>query len=328
MKVSVLMPVYNTERYLALAIDSIISQTFTDWELIIVNDGSTDKSEEIVLSYTDTRIRYIRNAENKGIIYTRNMMIEMALGTYIAFLDSDDISDASRLEYQVKFLDNHPEYALCGTWGVMIDDNGQQIGKINMPSSDEEIRCSLLFVNTFIQSSIMIRREVLISHPYDKAYPVAEDYELWCRLSHLYKLKNIPIQLTQYRWHGNNISKSKKELMASLVNSIYKKELSYLGINVTEHQIELHAAIKDKEVVKIPANLYFEELRTWLKQIAQEGSKNKIYNKNTLRATIVFRWIFACKEWKMWKKCIPFPIRLNMKEYRILLKMLSQRIIK
>ena len=222
-KVSVLMPVYNAEKYLSFAIESIITQTYTDWELVLINDGSTDKSEKIALSYADDRIRYYKNEENKGLIYTRNRMIELAKGEYLAFLDSDDLSLPLRLSKQVAFLDNNPAYALCGTWSKMIDGENREIKKINISVSDDEIKCSLLFANAFVQSSIMIRRQVLAANPYDKNYPLAEDYELWSRLSHSYKLKNIPEHLTLYRWHGNNISKERKEHLNHLVNNILKR---------------------------------------------------------------------------------------------------------
>ncbi|MBK5720417.1 glycosyltransferase [Dysgonomonas sp. Marseille-P4677] len=326
MKVSVLMPVYNAEAYLAQAIDSIISQTFTEWELILVNDGSTDKSEEIILSYSDSRIRYSKNSENKGIIYTRNLMIEMSLGEYIAFLDSDDISLPTRLEQQITFLDNNPDYALCGTWSIMSDKDGRKIRKINMPSSNEDIKCSLLFINTFVQSSIMIRKEILIQHSYNKNFPVAEDYELWCRLSRLYKLKNLPIHLTQYRWHGDNISQSKKTLMDNLVKDIYRRELNYIGINPTNEELLLHAAIKDKTIVDISTEEYLKALKLWLIKLANHADENKAYNRDIFISTLVFRWIFACKEWQTPIKALSLPISLNIKQYRILFKMLRQRI--
>lgn len=326
MKVSVLMPVYNAEAYLAEAIDSIISQSFTDWELILVNDGSTDRSEEIILSYKDPRIRYSQNTENRGIIYTRNLMIEMAQGEYIAFLDSDDISHPDRLIKQVSFLDSNLDYALCGTWGIMIDKNGSRIRKINMPSSNEEIKSSLLFINTFVQSSIMVRKDILIKHSYDKNYPVAEDYELWCRLSKLYKLNNLPILLTKYRWHGDNISQSKKEQMDSLVKEIYKRELNYIGIEATNEELAIHAAIKDRTILDISAITYLADLKVWFNKLVSYAIDSKSYNRDIIVATIAFRWIFACKEWLVPAKALSLPISLNIKQYRILFKMLRQRI--
>lgn len=320
------MPVYNAEKYLSLAIDSIINQSFTDWELILVNDGSTDNSEQIALAYTDQRIKYLKNEGNKGLIYTRNLMIEQASGEYIAFLDSDDISMPERLTQQVLFLDKNTDYGLCGTWCTMIDEMGKKMKRINMSVSSDEIKCSLLFTNTFVQSSIMIRRDILIRNPYDKEYPLAEDYELWCRLSQLYKMQNLPQHLTLYRWHSSNISKSKKEQLDSLVDKISKRELRNIGIDASDYELSIHSSIRDKNIVNLPHNVYLKELRLWLHKVAEYGIRSEEYNKDTFLATIAFRWIFACKEQKLYLKALSLPVGLSLKGYLILSNMLRKRI--
>lgn len=323
------MPVYNAGQYLAQAIDSILNQTFRDWELILINDGSTDNSEEIILryeQYEDSRIYYYKNPENKGLIYTRNLLIEKADGKYIAFLDSDDFSMPGRLKAQTAFLDNNPGYALCGTWATMVDGENKFLRKINMPQDDESIRCSLLFISTFVQSGIMIRREVLEQNPYDSNFPLAEDYELWCRLSRLYKLKNIPEHLTRYRWHGDNISQSRKKHLDDLVKNIYRRELSLIGIDATEEELTLHSSIRDKSIAPLPVETLLRELKTWLRKLAAAALDSKRYDKNTLLATIAFRWIFACKERKKYGKILSFPVKMNAGAYKILFKMLYERI--
>lgn len=320
------MPVYNAEKYLSLAIDSIINQLFADWELILVNDGSTDSSEQIALTYTDHRIKYSKNEENKGLIYTRNLMIEQASGEYIAFLDSDDISMPERLTQQVLFLDKNADYGLCGTWCTMIDETGKKMKQINMSVSSDEIKCNLLFANTFVQSSIMIRRDILIRNPYDKEYPLAEDYELWCRLSQLYKMQNLPQHLTLYRWHSCNISKSKKEQLDSLVDKISKRELKNINIDASDYELSIHSSIRDKNIVNLPHNVYLKELRLWLHKVAEYGIQSEKYNKDTLLATIAFRWIFACKERKLYLKALSLPVGLTLQGYLILSNMLRKRI--
>lgn len=321
------MPVYNAGKYISEAINSILAQTYNDWELIIVNDGSSDNSEEIILSYAaDPRIKYSTNAHNKGLIYTRNRMIEMAEGEYIAFLDSDDISMPDRLRLQVDFLDNNKDYALCGTWGETINANNEVINKIHLPVRDEDIKSSLLFISTFIQSSIMICKQILIENPYDIRYPLAEDYELWCRLSKKYKLKNIPEHLTKYRWHESNISKSKKEHLDSLVKEIYKRELSYMGVEATDEELHIHSAIRDKTIQNISDKDYFRQLGYWLRKIAKAASSSPDYNHNTLVATIAFRWIFACISRKKYFKAASIPVSLNIKSVCSLIRMLRERL--
>lgn len=324
-KVSILMPVYNTQQYLAEAIDSVIRQTYYDWELIIINDGSTDDSENIILSYKDCRIKYYKNPENKGLIYTRNKMIEYASGIYLAFLDSDDAAYPERLEHQVKFLDRNIDYGLCGTWSEMIDEQGKKIKNLKLSDQNDEIRCTLLFSSTFIQSSIMIRKELLIKYPYDEKYPLAEDYDLWCRLSRVCKLSNIPICLTKYRWHSSNISKSKKEELDKLVENIYKKELQIIGVDVSDDELNIHSAIRDKRILAIPNDQFFPQLEVWLQKLNKAALSSKYYNHNTLIATICFRWIFACKERGAYEKIFQFPIFLNFKGIIKLGRMLAKR---
>ncbi|MFT3992672.1 MAG: glycosyltransferase family 2 protein [Dysgonomonas sp.] len=324
-KVSVLMPVYNAQKYLAEAIDSIIAQTYSDWELIIINDGSTDDSENIILSYKDSRIKYSKNTQNRGLIYTRNKMIELASGEYLAFLDSDDIAYPERLKHQIDFLDKNPDYGLCGTWSEMINEQGSKIKKLQLSDQNDEIQCTLLFSSTFVQSSIMIRKQLLIEHPYDEKYPLAEDFDLWCRLSRVCKLSNIPICLTKYRWHSSNISKSKKERLDELVKNIYKKELQIIGLDANDNELNIHSAIRDRSILPIPNNQFFPQLKTWLQKLSTSALSSNHYDRDTLMATICFRWIFACKERGAYLKILQLPIDLNNKGVIKLGKMLAKR---
>ena len=278
--------------------------------MIIINDGSSDNTEKIIQSYSDLRIKYIRHEANKGLIYSRNRLINEASGEYIAFLDSDDMAMPERLKYQVKFLDKHPDYALCGTWSLKVNSEGEIIGKINMSDTYEDIRCTLLFTNSFVQSSIMIRRSVLIENPYDKEFPLAEDYELWCRLSRKYKLANIPYHMTKYRWHETNISKAKQDELLKLTKKIYKRELSLIGINASDNELSVHAAIGDKTLTGLSKNSYLSELKVWIRKLTAAAIKSELYDKNTIKATAAFRWIFACRNRGSFKALL-FPIMID-----------------
>lgn len=325
-KVSVLMPVYNAERFLREAIDSILSQTFTDFELIIVNDGSTDKSEKIMREYSDPRIKYFKNEVNRGLIETRNTLINKAAGEYISFLDSDDVSVPDRLAIQTHFLDTNPDYAMCGSLGIMIDGDGNRIKNMNLSCNWEEIKSTLLFTSTFIQSSITIRRNVLLENPYDGHFPVAEDYELWSRLSTKHKLKNIPLYLTKYRWHDTNISQTKETLMRKCVQKIHIRELSKLGINATTEELELHASISNSNIVKNREGNYFKQLKTWLKKLKKHNREHDIYPQKSFEVTLCFRWIFMCMKNKRYLKSILLPITPTPASFCTLLRMLYVRI--
>ena len=320
------MPVYNAEKFLSEAIGSIINQTFPDWELIIVNDGSTDNSEQIIKSQSDRRIRYYKNDENKGLTFTRNFLIELATAEYIAFLDSDDLSMPDRLKQQIEFLDHNPDYALCGSWGIMINGEGKEQKNIKLPSQNEEIICGLLFANTFIQSSITIRRHVLLSDPYRIDYPLAEDYELFARLSHKYKLRNIPLYLTEYRWHTTNITQTKDSLMENCVQQIYIRELAYLSVVPTTTELRLHYSVRETKAIENKFENYFKQLRAWLSKLAKANNEMQAFDRDSFSATILFRWIFICKREKSYFKLLRLPILPTLGSLPKLVKMIRQRL--
>ncbi len=212
--VSVLMPVYNGEKYIKEAIDSILCQTFTDFELLICNDASTDRSMDIVRQYRDSRIKVLENQTNSGIVYTRNKLFTEAQGTYLSIMDCDDIAQKQKLEKQVLFLENHPACGICGTWARKINENLETVGHIQMPEEDADIRVNLLFQSSFVQSSVVLRKKLLSDLLYRQEFPVAEDYDLWERLSHLTQMHNIPEFLLYYRWHQQNTSQNQENLLA------------------------------------------------------------------------------------------------------------------
>lgn len=325
-KVSVLMPIFNAENYLAEAIDSVIFQSYQDWELIIINDGSTDRSDQIIRTYNDKRIKYFKNAENKGITYTRNLMIERAKGEYIAFLDSDDLAHRERLKEQVSFLDKNRDYAMCGTWAYMIDNSGNVLKKMNLTHGSQEIKSTLLFSNSFVQSSVMIRSSILAEMPYDISFPVSEDYELWTRVVEKYKVENIPQHLTYYRWHDSNISKTKKDLLDSTAKKIYQKGLSHIGLIANKEELEIQFGIQNNDEALIDNKEYLCKLRMWMKKLHKANNNVRYYDISSFNAIICFRWIFACKERKMLSKMLQLPIIPSLKSAITLTRLLWQRL--
>ncbi len=229
-KVSINMATYNRGQYLSLAIDSVLAQDFTDWELIIVDDGSTDNTHEVLFPYLkDERIKYFKNEKNSGICVTRNKALENSIGEYIAVLDSDDVWLAKdKLSQQVDFLDFNYEYALIGTGVVVIDKEGKEIKCYLNPEGALAIRNSLLAKNSFSHSSVMYRREVVASMG---SYPLnlngIEDYDLWLRLGSKYKLHNLPRYDLGYRKHPGNISLTDRTRLMEANLTLIKKYRQY-----------------------------------------------------------------------------------------------------
>lgn len=185
-KVSVIMPLYNAEKYVGKAINSILNQTFTDFELIVVNDGSIDESRNIVSLYSDNRLKLFDNDKNSGIAYTRNRAIELASGEYIAIMDDDDIAPLNRLEYEVKYLDEHLDIvAVCGN-SCRIDANDNDLNELwRVCRSPKRINALLLFGDPIPNSSAMVRRKVLIDNDIrftDNMHGI-EDYRFWSEVS-------------------------------------------------------------------------------------------------------------------------------------------------
>lgn len=206
-KVTVLMSTYNREGYIREAIESVLAQTFQEFEFLIVNDGSVDRSREIILSYQDSRIRLIENNQNLGIPRSLNKGLNLAQGELVARLDSDDILEPERLARQVAFLEANPETALVGSGYQEIDKEGNLLGEYELPCDSTELRWGLLFYTPFLSSSIMFRRAILQSVGlYNENFPYAQDHELWVRIAQFSPVANLNECLVKYRVHPSSIT--------------------------------------------------------------------------------------------------------------------------
>lgn len=208
-KVSVIMPVYNAERFLRESIESVLNQSFPDFEFIIINDGSRDNSLNIIKEYAekDSRLKII-DQENQGVSVARNSGIKKSIGEYIAFLDSDDIWKQNKLEIQLDEFKSDEELKICGTWAIVIGENGEEIKKFTYPPlKDKDIKLSSVYKNPFITSSLILKKEILNENKLFKAGThLAEDYEFITKHIYKNKTKNIDKYLVKYRIHGANSS--------------------------------------------------------------------------------------------------------------------------
>ena len=252
--VSVIMPVYNAEKYLEEAIKSVLSQTFTNFEFLIFNDGSTDNSLKIIQSYQDDRIVLAYNGQNKGYVSHLNEGIRLARGKYIARMDADDICLPERFEKQVDFLEKNPTYVLCGS---RIKCFGETQDEVMLPLEDEEIRLKMLYITPFAHPSVMIRKATLLENAlrYDKEVMPAEDHDLWARIAQLGKLHNLKTPLLRYRMHPQNIS-TQKRTPKQIIN-LAKSEQKYISYFFSEYNLSsaevclLHLMFHRREDVNI-----------------------------------------------------------------------------
>jgi len=209
--VSVILPAYNSANFLKEAVESIVHQTLQDWELIIIEDGSTDETALILNGFSDPRIRCLKNEVNKGLVYSLNRAIDISSGRYIARMDADDISQPERLEKQVNFLDNHPEIAVYDVRQQFIDDKGNPTGEFNSDIiGSANIYHKMPWFNCMGHPSVMLRAEIAKAYLYRKV--VYEDYDLWLRLlNDGLKLERTLEPLLLYRVHGGSIIAQSKQ---------------------------------------------------------------------------------------------------------------------
>ena len=247
--ITVLMAVYNGEKYLREAIESILTQSYTDFEFLIINDGSSDRTEEIIVSYNDERIRYIKNDKNLKLIASLNKGLDLAKGEYIARMDADDISLPNRLEKQVKFMENNPEVGLLGTCvrTIGLEDNFD----IKYMEGHDQIRLKLLFDNYITHPTVMLRSEILKKN--NLKYPDllhTEDYALWVLLSNYAKIEILPEILLHYRCHGNNISELHKDFQKKQTSIIRLQQLVSFGLRDNETSFQIFERFIDENTIE------------------------------------------------------------------------------
>lgn len=220
-KVSVLLPVYNGESYLEKSIHSVLSQSFQDLEILILNDGSTDGSLAIANKFlsADKRIKIINFEKNIGLVGVLNEGIRQSAGLFLARIDSDDEwLDADKTKKQVEFLENNSEYALVGVKSLLVDKKDNIIGKIEYCENDEDIRKKILIKNQFLHSGVMIKKSAAIKcGMYDHNEKYVEDYGLWLRIGQFYKLKNLSFYGLKYRVNpkGETATKNRQQVLNS-----------------------------------------------------------------------------------------------------------------
>jgi len=298
-RITVIISVYNSEKYIKEAVDSILTQTFEDFEFIITDDSSTDSSLRILEEYAeqDNRIILIKNSVNLGLTKNLNTMINISQGKYIARMDADDISLPNRLEEQFSFMENNHEIGVCGahskTFGLGIKEH-----IIDRPINHEEIKLNLLFENIMVHSSIMFRSSVLLEQSirYNEDFKIMQDYELWSRMISITEFANLKDVLILYRISDTNIcaiSEKKLNYREDTLKKIYKYLFkTYLftdnGIDLNSHIFICYSGNKNNSYKSLlNANDHLRQLSVKLK-----NSNN--FNENIVNNFISRYWFRIC----------------------------------
>ena len=309
--ISVVMPVYNREQYLRESIKSILNQTFTDFEFIIVDDQSTDSSWQIIQEYAnkDSRIVAVKNTGKKGCYPARNCGHRLAKGKYIAVMDSDDIALPERLQTQFDFMEQNPDIGVCGSW---LKSFGNYENVIQRPETHDGIRDALFFDSVVPHQTSMLRIQDQTPY-YSEDYDSAQDYELFCRLINKHKCKfaNIPKVLLLYRVHQNQISTALRKEQRDNINRTRLRNVENIGITLSEkekliyldilswnfipkNKFELHLSVKMFTEISITGkkhsygNKFQETIRTYMQTMPETAIKHKMASLNLL--FIFLKW--------------------------------------
>jgi len=290
--VSVLMPVYNAEKHLREAVDSILNQSYRNVEFVIVNDGSTDGSEDIIRSYTDPRIRLLLNAENKGLIYSLNYGISACQGAYIARMDADDVCMQKRIAEQVAFMEQHPAIGVCGCDYTQFSDEGEQA--FRALSEHDEILSQMIFNSSVVHPSLMLRRAVLqdFDPVFNPGYHHSEDYELWSKLILHTRFSAVHQLLFRYRIHPAQVTQKHSAQQQLSASRVRKELLAKLGFTYTEQEVELlsqmaaHRLFDKKEQLDL--------LEQFLKRLIAQNDQSKRIAPGIFQEVLSYKWYTAC----------------------------------
>jgi len=289
-KVTVLMPVHNGEQHIREAIDSILKQSFTDFEFLIIDDGSTDGSTAIVKSYEDPRIRLIANPANQGTVHVLNQGISEAKGTYIARMDADDISLPTRLSKQVGFMDNHPEIGISGT-AMRLIKNGKLKNTRTLPETDEELKIQLLFSTCFFHPTVILRTELAKAHPYPDNLVYTQDYNYWTKLAPLTRFANLSETLLYFREHEGQTSTRKADLQITNARRIRSNYLQKLLMPCTKEELNVHHQLAENK-----SNIELDKAANWLEQLVLRNKKQNAFKITTFNKEIGRKWWLACRK--------------------------------
>jgi glycosyltransferase involved in cell wall biosynthesis len=286
--VTVFMAVFNGEHYLTEAINSVLNQTFADFELLVIDDGSTDDSTAIIGKFNDPRIRLLRNDANIGIFKTRNRGIREARGRYFATLDADDIACPDRLDKQVRFMEDHPGCMVCGGMARFIDAQSKVTGNFVPPAGMNLLPAYLFFACCFINSATIIRTEIFRDYGYNDGFEIAEDYDLFNRIAERYPVANISDFVVYYRVHGSNITSRKVQAKLDGEYKVIRYNLQRIGIDANAQTVELHHLFISKRFALSAWGL--KELEAHLLRLKEANIRTGVFRPSHFGAVLMWQW--------------------------------------
>ena len=315
-QITVLMPAYNAELYIGEAVASILAQSYTDFELLIINDGSTDKTVEIVRGFSDERIRLFSNDSNLGIVSSLNHGIELARGAYIVRMDSDDISRRERLARQITFMNSHTQLGISGTWIRLF---GKQPGwVVKSPVGQENVLAYTIFDNPMFHPTVIMRSSLIkkFNLRYDHEFSRTEDYRFWQQGSRFFPMDNLSEPLVNFRVHEKSVTATTEDVMRKQTNAILRQQLLKIGIEPTEAELESHHTISRGYRLKSNSAVLYSE--NWLLKLRRNNQQMGYVNDYAFLNVLGMIWFRLCLNssplgWWILRRYCRSPLSLGYK---------------
>lgn len=282
---SVIMAVYNASQFLKEAIDSILSQSYKNYELIIVNDCCIDNSVQIIQSYNDSRIRLIHNEANIGLAASLNKGIALSKGKYIIRMDDDDLCHPGRFEKQIKYMENHPDVGICGSWVKVFGDENY-IWKT--ARDHDQIRSKLFFNTALAHPSIIIRKSIIESFHlnYDTNFRRAQDFDLFNRAAIITKLHNIQEILLFYRIAYNNKKTTNHNNALNTLKEVRLRTYRQLQLKESEDFLAIHQKLAEGSYKGVP----LKSTINWIKSVYQKNEQHQIIPNTAFKIELADKW--------------------------------------
>lgn len=292
--ISVVLSAYNAENYIADSIQSILDQTFSDFEFIIINDGSSDKTQEVIDRFTDSRIISINHSENKNQAVRANEGIDMAKGKYIARIDADDTAMVDRFEKQIAFLERNKEIEILGSQIEVIDAYNNKVSNYKLlPYDSAELNLYRIFFCPFVHSSVMFKRQITNDIKYRENFIRAQDYMFFTEVLNKYKGANLKTIHCRYRVHDKNSHKSDPKSLFNFIQEIFRENLKFLGIKEDLESLISNCLLISESNSKTISRNDLKKLDLWTAEL-----KN-ILGRNTKLSLVNIKSIIG----RIWKEC-------------------------
>jgi len=295
---TILMPVFNGASFLKAAIDSILGQSFHAFQLIIIDDGSTDDTPEILSEFTDPRIRIVTNPSRRGVASCRNQALEMAITHFVAYFDADDVAHPDKFRRQIAFLQSNPAYSMVGCSVVLTDANDQRIGQWRLNFSSSRLPVEMMFRNCMVTSAVLFRRSAADGFRFPEHLDTGEDWLLWWHLLQHGRGRNLQKYLVRYRQHSNSVMQRHSAVRQVNDQRVMSTITKSIGIALNDLQITMLTKLKANE--PIDKAIRIPEFRDLFRIMAQGLKATGRYRGRDICVVFIMRWLKVI--WLAWKQ--------------------------